>query len=151
MIVLQSPRFIPILFYRAIYLWYHSHVSSILFDCCIVIHPYCLYNWLRVCLALSSSSQQYHRSPRTLIWHSTLHFDVMDRHYEGLVDWECAPPFLRDASSIPIGGVYEKGGAQSLNWRPHVHCCGVLYDTMQIYIVWRGGRRMVPLKLIQRP
>ena len=46
----------------------------------------------------------------------------MDPHYEGLVDRDCAPPFLRDASSIPIGCVYEKGGAQTLNCSTGERC-----------------------------
>ena len=83
--------------------------------------------------------QQYHRSPRTLIWHSTLHFDVMDPHYEGLVDWDCTPPFLRDASLKSIRGAYEMGGVQSLNWRPHVHCCGVVWYNANIYRLQRGS------------
>ena len=41
-----------ILFYRAIYLWYHSRIihPGWLLYC---QHPYCLYNWLQVCIALA--------------------------------------------------------------------------------------------------
>ena len=46
----------------------------------------------------------------------------MDPHYEGLVGWVCAQPFLGDASSIPIGGVYQKGGVQTLNCSTGERC-----------------------------
>ena len=144
-LLLQSPRFIPIFCsYCAIYLWCHSRITLPVW--LLYYHiSYCSYNWVWVCIAPTSSPPTIPSMPSYTITMSYPSFDVIDPHYEGLVDVVHWLGFLVRASPPPYAAAYEKPSQWTTNWIPHVYCCRVVwYDAS-------SGRRIGPLELIRRP
>ena len=138
-LLLRSPRFIPIFCsYCAIYLWYHSHVT--LPGWLLYYHiSYCSYNWVRVCIAPTSSPPTIPYMPSYAITMLYPSFDVIDPHYEGLVDVVHWLGFLVSASLPSFVAAYKKPSQWTINWIPHVYCCRVVWYDANIYRLQRGS------------